>query len=217
MAKILEARPYKSYQDFVVFLDKGKEMAEPQPISVKVNTYDDVFIDWAAALGIHQIQAKIIGTNLSDENQNNDIAVRQDYFVDSDTDRDGTGNKYDLDDDNDGLSDETELTVGTDPLNPDTDNDKVKDSVDFFPLDPKEWQDSDKDGVGDNGKNNGNVAGTIDSQDVFPWDTQKFKASMIEAVKGAIGEKLPFSPKTMELIALLIIVFLWFLYRKRNK
>jgi hypothetical protein len=35
-----------------------------------------------------------------------------------DTDNDGMGNACDADDDNDGWSDEIEITVGTDPLDP---------------------------------------------------------------------------------------------------
>jgi len=67
-----------------------------------------------------------------------------------DTDLDGVGNNTDLDDDNDGLSDIDELTLGTDPLNNDTDGDGAIDSVDVFPLDPTEQFDRDGDGVGDN-------------------------------------------------------------------
>ena len=41
------------------------------------------------------------------------------------------------DDDQDGLTDDEEAALGTDPLNPDTDNDGSKDNVDAFPLDPE--------------------------------------------------------------------------------
>ena len=135
---------------FILFQRNGREMADPQPISVKPNTYDDVFINWTAESGTHNIQAKIIGTNLTDENPDNDEAVLDNYFVDLDTDKDGIGNGQDADDDNDGLSDEKEIALGTDSLNPDTDGDRIRDNIDPFPLDSTEWQDSDKDSLGDN-------------------------------------------------------------------
>ncbi len=67
-----------------------------------------------------------------------------------DTDRDGIGNNADQDDDNDLLSDIVELSIGTDPLNQDTDGDGYQDSIDDLPLDASEWRDSDGDGTGDN-------------------------------------------------------------------
>jgi hypothetical protein len=47
-----------------------------------------------------------------------------------DTDGDGIGNNADLDDDNDGLSDVDEAEAGTNPLNPDTDGDGLRDGRD---------------------------------------------------------------------------------------
>ena len=135
---------------FVIFLNNGEEISDPQPISVKVNTYDDVFIDWTVKVGIYNIQAEIIATNPQDDNLTNDIAVHENYIVDLDTDGDGIGNIKDTDDDGDSLSDEKEIILGTDPLNPDSDWDRIRDNIDPFSLDSTEWQDSDKDGIGDN-------------------------------------------------------------------
>ena len=67
-----------------------------------------------------------------------------------DTDRDGIGNNADQDDDNDLLSDIVELSIGTDPLNQDTDGDGYQVSIYDLPLDASEWRDSDCDGTGDN-------------------------------------------------------------------
>ena len=53
-----------------------------------------------------------------------------------DTDDDGIINFLDPDDDNDGLRDEEEVALGTDPLRPDTDGDRVADAQDAAPLDP---------------------------------------------------------------------------------
>ena len=126
---------------FVVFAVDGKAIGEPQAISVKVGTYDDVFIDWIFEKGSYAVGAEIVGTRPLDENIDNNTVVQEDYFVDSDTDRDS---------DNDGLTDEEELVLGIEPLNLDTDNDKISDKEDVFPLDSSEWQDSDRDGLGDN-------------------------------------------------------------------
>jgi hypothetical protein len=53
-----------------------------------------------------------------------------------DNDGDQIPNTVDTDDDNDGLTDTEELGLGTDPLNPDSDNDFVNDMDDMYPLDP---------------------------------------------------------------------------------
>ena len=154
---------------FVVFFDNGKEISDPQPISVKINTYDDVFIDWPVKPGVHTIQAKIVGTNLFDEDSGNNIAVKDDYFVDLDTDGDKVGNKKDNDDDNDGLVDEKEFAAGTDPLDPDSDGDRVRDNIDPFPMDSKEWRDSDADGLGDNADTDDDNDGLLDDDELFVW------------------------------------------------
>ncbi|MDG1390125.1 MAG: hypothetical protein P8P79_16930 [Halioglobus sp.] len=53
--------------------------------------------------------------------------------------------------DADGIADELEITLyGTDPNNPDSDDDGAADGADAFPLDPRERSDTDGDGVGDN-------------------------------------------------------------------
>lgn len=109
----------KDVYGFVVFKNNKLEMVDPQPISVKINTYDDVFIDWIAQSGTYDIKAEIIGTNPKDENPDNNVAIQENYSVDLDTDGDKIGNTKDQDDDNDGFSDEEELFVyGTDPLVP---------------------------------------------------------------------------------------------------
>lgn len=85
-----------------------------------------------------------------------------------DTDGDGIGNIADLDDDNDGLSDIEEIKIGTDPLNVDTDGDGVNDKEDAFPLDPNEWVDTDKDGIGNNQDTDDDNDGISDLNDEFP-------------------------------------------------
>ncbi|MBU4274456.1 thrombospondin type 3 repeat-containing protein [Patescibacteria group bacterium] len=154
---------------YVSFLNNGKEITDPQPISVKANTYDDVFVDWKVKTGNSKIEAKIIGTNLTDDNPENNKIVKKEIFIDLDTDGDGIGNTEDLDDDNDGLSDEQEAAMKTDPLKPDTDGDKVKDNVDVFPLDPTESRDTDGDTIGDNKDPDDDNDSLTDEQELFQY------------------------------------------------
>jgi len=62
-----------------------------------------------------------------------------------DTDNDGMGNACDDDDDGDGFSDTDEAIAGSDPLDPDTDNDGLLDGDDPYPL----LTDGDGDGFDD--------------------------------------------------------------------
>lgn len=134
----------------VVFLSDGAQMSDPQAISLKPSTYDDVFVDWKVKAGTYNVEAKIVGLIPQDDDIENNKTVKKSFFVDYDTDGDGIGDSKDLDDDNDDLNDEEEKIKGTDPLLADTDGDKVNDKIDEFPLDKTEWRDTDKDSVGDN-------------------------------------------------------------------
>lgn len=93
-----------------------------------------------------------------------------------DTDKDKIGNIADTDDDNDGLLDSQEEKIGTDPLKADTDGDKVIDGQDAFPLDPKEWKDTDHDNLGDNSDTDIDNDGVPNNTDPFPTN----KAPTIE-------------------------------------
>ena len=135
---------------FVVFSMDSLAIGEPQPVSVKVGTYDDVFLDWVCEQGKFNVQAKIVATHPADEDAANDLAAHENYFVDSDADTDGIGNSQDNDNDNDGLTDDKEKSLGTDPFHPDSDGDEISDSQDIFPSDTTEWEDTDSDGSGDN-------------------------------------------------------------------
>lgn len=156
---------------YVIFTSNAKELADPQPVSVRANNYDDVFVDYKLDAGAHNIEAKITGENPTDENLENNKASKKEYFVDSDTDKDGTGNKKDTDDDNDGLADEQEAALGTDPLVADTDGDQAKDNADAFPRDKSEWQDTDKDGLGDNMDLDDDNDGIFDFEEEFDYGT----------------------------------------------
>lgn len=85
-----------------------------------------------------------------------------------DTDKDGIGNIADTDDDNDGLTDSEEENLKTDPTNPDTDMDGAIDEKDPFPLDEKEWLDTDKDKIGNNKDTDDDNDGIPDEGDEYP-------------------------------------------------
>jgi len=135
---------------YVVFLNNGKEMAGTQPISLKPNTYDDVFIDWKAKAGTYNIEVKIIGLNPADDSIENNQTIKKTVFIDLDTDKDGIGDSKDPDTDGDGLTNEEEKIKGTNPLMADTDGDKVNDKIDAFPTDKTEWHDTNNNDIGDN-------------------------------------------------------------------
>lgn len=156
---------------YVIFSDNKKELSGPQPISVKAGTYDDAFVDWKVASGNRNIEVKILDLNLPDEDLNNNKTVVKEYFIDKDTDEDGIGDKKDEDDDNDGLADKQELAAGTNPLNSDTDSDQAKDSIDAFPKDKTEWQDTDKDGLGDNKDLDDDNDGVFDFEEIYELGT----------------------------------------------
>ena len=161
---------------FVIFSVNGEEIADPQPISVKVGTYDDVFVDWVVTAGNYSVGAKIAATRPADEDETNDAAVQENYFVDLDSDGDGIGDSRDFDNDNDGLSDEEEKTLGTDPRHPDSDGDGVIDSEDAFPLDVTEWQDTDNDGLGDKADIDDDNDGLTDEEELLVYGTDPLKA-----------------------------------------
>jgi hypothetical protein len=161
---------------YVVFLLDSKEIKDPQPISVKTNTYDDVFVDWQAKAGTYNITAKIIATNPADEISENNLAVRKDFFIDLDTDKDGIGDKEDPDIDNDGLTNDEELQKGTNPASPDTDSDEVNDKIDAFPLDKTEWHDSNNNGIGDNKDPDADGDGIPNEDEIKIYGTSPFSA-----------------------------------------
>lgn len=63
-----------------------------------------------------------------------------------------------------------EREMGTDPNDPDTDGDGVKDGEDAFPTDPTESSDNDEDGTGDNADRDDDNDGVEDDEDAFPFD-----------------------------------------------
>jgi len=160
---------------FVRFLGNGKEINDPQPVSVKINTYDDVFIDWQTSAGTYEIKAEIISTNPADSNGGNNSVVHSSYFVDKDTDSDGIGDVEDEDDDNDGISDENDAFPFDVNEDTDTDNDGIGNNAD---------EDDDNDGLSDEQENtlgtdplksDTDGDGVSDKDDIFPLDSNETK------------------------------------------
>ncbi len=227
---------------FVIFISNGKEITDPQPISVKANTYDDVFIDWIVDAGVHNIESQIINTNPPDDISENNTAKKEKYFVDLDTDKDKIGNKKDPDDDGDGISDKDELLLGTNSLKIDTDDDTIGDKYDTFPLDINESEDTDGDGIGNNAdsdndndgldNNKESILGTDpfdadsdndninDLDDFYPLDPKKFKKTPIsfKKMQATIISVDDFSPRNLMILHVItfIIIIIFFLYRRRK-
>lgn len=115
-----------------------------------------------------------IGDNADPDNDNDGILDETDQMPEnpnesSDADADGVGDNADTDDDNDGISDETETQeTQTDPLKPDTDGDGYNDGEDAFPLDEKEWIDTDGDGIGNQADPNDDNDDLNDNEDSQP-------------------------------------------------
>lgn len=207
---------------YVVFGANNVSIGDPQPISVRPNTYDDTFIDWPPKAGTYEVEAKIVNTSLPDENSENNKVSKGNYFIDSDTDGDKIGNGKDLDDDDDGLSDEKETSLGTNSLVWDTDKDGAKDGIDPFPLDSKEWQDSDRDALGDNADTDDDNDGLTDEEEVFslgtnpldPDNPAKVQGAAIERVQTLIEEKDWFGLFREFWWVLALISSLYFIRRK---
>ncbi|MDO8633560.1 MAG: hypothetical protein Q7K38_03410, partial [Candidatus Wildermuthbacteria bacterium] len=107
---------------------KNEEVLGDAPFSALKGGLIQVWEDWPAKEGTYTISARIV--EATPPVSSSFAIAKHEVFVDKDTDKDDTGNIQDPDDDNDGLTDEKEQILGTDPLNPDTDGDNIKDGND---------------------------------------------------------------------------------------
>lgn len=148
----------------VEFFDNEENIGTANFQAVKGASLEQVWIDWTASEGEHNIYAQISELKLSlpggetkEIEPSNTKSGEADIAVDLDSDKDGVGNKEDDDDDNDGLKDSEEEERGTDSLIADTDGDGLSDKEELDkgtnPLD----KDSDNDGILD-GEDEGPVS-----------------------------------------------------------
>jgi len=135
---------------YVIFSDNKTQIGTPQQISMRKNSFDDVFVDWKVTGGEHKIELTVFDANNFDQTPKKDKVVQKEYSIDSDTDGNGIGDKNDPDIDGDGLTNEEEIRMGINPNQADSDGDGVNDRIDAFPLDKTEWRDTDNNGIGDN-------------------------------------------------------------------
>ena len=119
-----------------VQFSKNSEPIGDAPFSALKGGLIQVWADWEAKEGTYKISAKIV--EATPPVLSSFALAQHEVSVDKDTDKDNIGNTRDLDDDNDGLTDEKEQIIGTDPLNPDTDQDGVKDGEDVIEEKTKE-------------------------------------------------------------------------------
>lgn len=132
------------------FLIDGRQVGTDQPVSVRAGgSPDEVFVSWRATAGEYRLSFRINPFDPGSDSPANNSAELN-FSVDRDTDGDSIGDSVDPDDDNDSIADTDELARGLDPLRADSDGDGFDDARDIFPLDSRDWQDADGDGLGDN-------------------------------------------------------------------
>ncbi|MCX6807282.1 MAG: thrombospondin type 3 repeat-containing protein [Patescibacteria group bacterium] len=141
------------FADWIPLLGERRLRIKVTALSPDSNPKNDVVIQNVFA--DNDFDRDGIGDALDPDDDNDGVPDARDQFPKNakewqDTDSDGTGDNADTDDDNDGITDMDELKIGTSPYLKDTDGDKFIDSEDVFPLDAKEWLDTDKDGIGNN-------------------------------------------------------------------
>jgi len=152
----IEMDPYSGPGDgFGADCDNCPDVVNPDQNDVDGDGFGDLCDNCSAIANTNQSDWDGDGTgNLCD-------TCPQDYGPQMDTDGDGQGNICDPDDDNDFCSDanddhplvyspNTDGDFYHDDCDIDDDNDGFGDEMDAFPLDPTEWFDEDRDGIGNN-------------------------------------------------------------------
>ena len=150
---------------YVSFFRGSLLVGNSRSVSVLPGLTGDAFVDFTIPSDSFNIQAKIQGTDPADQNPANNATQSRLIVPDLDTDADGTVDRLDPDDDNDGLTDVQEQALGTDTLKKDTDGDSYNDNADAFPLNNREWLDTDHDGIANNADPDDDNDGWSDSQE----------------------------------------------------
>jgi hypothetical protein len=104
----------------VRFTDNGKRIGSA-PVSALSGRLVETWIDWTPTYGDHAVSVALVEAELhviGGEKIQADVAsttISDTLVADKDTDKDGVGDKKDLDDDNDTVPDTEEIARGTDP------------------------------------------------------------------------------------------------------
>ena len=146
----------------VKFIDatQGKQINGDQPVSVFAGKTDDVFVDYKLPAGTIKIQVQIIPFQKEIDDPSNNIVIKS-IYSEADLDRDGI----------------------PDSIDPDWDNDGVKNADDAFPRNYKEQFDTDGDGIGNNADLDDDNDGVPDTVDAFPLDPKE----SVDTDKDGIG------------------------------
>jgi hypothetical protein len=178
----------------LTFFDADSPIDSVQ-FSIAKNRVQDIWIDWIATGGDHDVSASITEAKASTPGgetttvalQNNKTGSRK-KFVDLDTDGDKVGNLEDPDDDGDGLSDEEELRLGTDPLKADTDGDGLKDGEDPNPMVKNESVSSESSSNQFSAVTNKIPSGITKTVQPIFENTNAFRESQIPKIEARINE-----------------------------
>lgn len=120
----------------------SEQVGNSVPFSLEGNgTSTVVSVAWRALAGQHQFGAQIVNATFTDGFGTTSSATA------SLTSNITVTVTVDIDSDGDGVGDEKEVKQGTDPYNPDTDNDGLNDGLDAAPTDPDADDDGDLDGT----------------------------------------------------------------------
>ena len=128
----------------------------------------------------------LLDANNSDNTQLKYVAVSSDQDEDQIPDSyelrnglDASTNDAGFDLDGDGVTNLSEYLLGTDPavFEQDQDGDGYLGEADQFPEDPKEWLDTDGDGLGNNADLDDDGDGYLDSEDELPLDASEYSDS----------------------------------------
>ena len=118
----------------VEFSDNGTLLASVPFLVQGQGRMKDVWVDWTTTKGDHKISARIVNAKLAViGGKEEPIAIasaqsgESERFADTDTDKDGIGDREDTDDDNDTLSDVEEIKQGTNQYQKDSDKDGITD------------------------------------------------------------------------------------------
>jgi gliding motility-associated-like protein len=173
-------------------IEDGTDTQDPLSFPVDPDN-DGLTNNQEVALGTDPNNPDTDGDGISDLNDveplSGDLSLDTDNdgiidILDSDDDNDGyedqleleldsdskDANSYPEDQDQDKLPDVTEIEMGTDPNNPDSDGDGILDGQDDFPLDADSSEDTDRDGISDTNDPDDDNDGVNDTEDEFPKD-----------------------------------------------